>query len=311
MRAAVLRLLVCAFTCTFVSAASLPDTRARMRANQPSQPLSHNSCSLLPQLIHLRGGSSVVEKVQRAYMGVPTFTRVWLSFILALASLNQVGILEPEVLALDATATIKGLQLWRPLSAASFLGGLGPQLLQKCYYLIQFGNQLERTLGLAEFARVVFSCAALLSIASSTLSWQFIGDGLIMAITVLTCQQNPTQQVNLYGLQIPCAYLPFAQLCMSYLFTQQIPWTDIVGALLGYLQYMINDNCKPDAAVYRRSNAPAMATTTAKGAKSLSDVSSSRPSSRPGGSKGGGRSAKNKANAASLASNAASCGPGG
>ena len=62
------------------------------------------------------------------------------------------------------------------------------------------------------------------------IGWQFTGDGIIMAITVLCSLQNPDAQMSLYGLAIPYQYLPFAQLVMSYMFTQQIPWQDIVGA---------------------------------------------------------------------------------
>jgi hypothetical protein len=223
------RLLLLGLAALPASGASGRSRASPVSARSPAPSLASRASS--SPLLRLRGGdgSSAIQKVQSAYFGVPLLTRSWLSAIVAFAGLNQVGILPPEALALDATATMQRLQLWRPLTAASFMGGLGPQLLQKCYYLVQFGKDLERTLGIAEFARVLASCTALLSIVCTLLGWQFVGDGLIMAITVLTCQQAPDQVVNLYGLSIPCAYLPFAQLCMSYLFTQQIPWVDILG----------------------------------------------------------------------------------
>ena len=62
----------------------------------------------------------------------------------------------------------------------------------------------------------------------------------------LTLAASP---VNLYGLSIPNAYLPFAQMCMSYLFTQQIPFADILGLFVGYAHYMLNRNLKPDSAI--------------------------------------------------------------
>jgi hypothetical protein len=201
-------------------------------------------------LLALRGGAadSVLLKVQRSYLGIPTLTRAWFSLVLGFATLAQVGILQPEALALDARATASG-QLWRPLTAAAFFGGIGPQLIQKLYYLISFGRGLEGTLGLAEYARVLASCTALLSLLFHPLGWQFLGDALIMSITVLTSLQNPDAEMNMYGLAVPYLYLPFAQLVMSYMFTQQIPWQDIVGAAVGYVHYWMNDNCKPDAAI--------------------------------------------------------------
>jgi len=197
---------------------------------------------------------------------------------------------------------VQGLQLWRPLTAASFMGNIGPQLLQKCYYLIQFGRGLEATLGVGEYARVLASSTAMLCLISSALGFQFVGDGLIEAITVLACQQSPDQVMNLYGLNLPCAYFPFAQVCMSYLFTQQIPWNDILGALVGYAHYYFNDNTKPD--------------------KALADRMPPAPAAKPGGRKVGGggggggsktasaRKAARRSRVNSLA-NSAACGPGG
>ena len=119
-------------------------------ATPPPQPQQSDA-----SLLRLRGGEGgVINGAQRAYFGVPLLTRAWLTAIVVFASLNQIGILPPELLAVDATATVKGMQLWRPLTAAAFMGGLGPQLFQKCYYLISFGKDLERTLGRGEFARV-------------------------------------------------------------------------------------------------------------------------------------------------------------
>ena len=216
-------------------AASRPGTLATPNRRRLPPFVAHATALPPPDgVLRLRGGdgASMLAGVSRAYLGMPTLTRSWFTLILLLAGLTQIGILQPEAVALDASATVRGLQLWRPITAASFMGGLGPQLLQKVYYLIQFGRGLETALGFGEFARVLASCTALLCLVSATLGFQFVSDGLIMCITVLTCQQSPDQVMNLYGLNLPCAYFPFAQLCMSYMFTQQIPWNDILGAVV-------------------------------------------------------------------------------
>ena len=219
----------------------------------------------------LRGGNAL-EAVQQAYLNLPLGTRCWSSLIGTLAVLSQIGLLQPEQVAVDAHAIVKQLQIWRPVTAASFLGGLGPQLIQKLYYLISYGRQLEATLGLGEYLRVLASLAAALTFLFHVLGWQFTADGMIMGITVLCAQQMPDAQISLYGLNIPyaaahfsaqfCAqcssarttlyryaYLPFAQLVMSYVFQQQVPFTDIAGLLVGYAHYHFNDNLKPDSAM--------------------------------------------------------------
>ncbi len=69
-----------------------------------------------------------------------------------------------------------------------------------------------------------------------------------MAITVLCSLQNPDAQMSLYGLAIPYQYLPFAQLVMSYMFTQQIPWQDLVGAIV------VRNRSRPSPALLMRTH---------------------------------------------------------
>jgi len=242
----------------------------------------------------------MLQSVRSSYVSIPPLTRSWFSVILAFAVLAQVNLLPAEAVQLDAAATVQKLQLWRPITAASFFGGIGAQLLQKMYYLIQFGKELETTLGIGEYARVLASCTAMLSLIFQMIGWPFTGDGLIMAITVLCCQQNPDQQMSLYGLRIPYQFLPIAQLVMSYMFTQQIPWPDIVGLFVGYINYYINDQLKPDAAMADKLPSPKAA--TKPGGRTLGGGGGSQK-------KGPGPS-KRKSRIATLSSSAA-CGPGG
>jgi len=203
-------------------------------------------------VLRLRGGdlASMLEGAKGAYMGVPLVTRTWTSLIVGLALLNQVQLLPPELLALDGALIVNKLQLWRPFTSASFFGGVGAQLLQKLYYLVSFGTALETTVGAGEYLRVIASCVSVSTFLFHLLGWQFLGDGLIMAITVLFAQLAPPgAQMSLYGLKVPYPLLPFAQLAMSYLFTQQVPFQDIAGLFVGYMHYFMNDNLKPDDVV--------------------------------------------------------------
>lgn len=225
-------LVACAAVQSSSARGAVPSLAARSRRiDATSEPRNAPNPSTAATIARLRGGEggSLLASVQSSYVAVPPLTRAWFSVILAFAGLTQLNLLPPEAVQLDAAATMQRMQLWRPLTAASFFGGIGAQLIQKMYYLVSFGKELETTLGIGEYARVLASCAAMLSLVFHFLGWPFTGDGLIMAITVLCCQQNPDQQMSMYGLKIPYQFLPIAQLVMSYVFTQQIPWPDIVG----------------------------------------------------------------------------------
>ena len=65
----------------------------------------------------LRGGNAL-EAVQQAYLNLPLGTRCWSSLIGTLAVLSQIGLLQPEQVAVDAHAIVKQLQIWRPVTAA-------------------------------------------------------------------------------------------------------------------------------------------------------------------------------------------------
>ena len=156
MRSAVLLALV-------APACASPSLTPPRRPTSPAlRPLPRSSADSVRRL---RGGDDgPVAGLQRAYLGVPVATRSWLSAVLGLAALSQAGLVSEEVLAVDAAAFSGRLQLWRPLTAAAFVGGVGPQLLQKLYYGISFGRELERELGTPEFLRASLSVVASLTL---------------------------------------------------------------------------------------------------------------------------------------------------
>uniref|UniRef100_A0A7S0LPC9 Derlin n=1 Tax=Coccolithus braarudii TaxID=221442 RepID=A0A7S0LPC9_9EUKA len=233
--------------------------------------------------LRLRGGGAedLIGSIQGAYLGVPLVSRFWLSLVLSLAVGHQATLLTEDMLSVDGAAITGRLELWRPVTAASFLGGVSPQLLQKLYYLISFGKEAELTLGAGEYTRALFSSAACLTMICHLLGWPFSADGVIMAVTVICTLQKPDQQVSMYGLKIPYQFFPLAQLALSYMFTQQIPWTDMAGLFVGYGLYQMNDNLKPDTAVAGKLAAAAPA--TKPGARSIGGAKGG-----PGGGNGGG-----------------------
>jgi len=293
MRSAVLFALV-------APACASPSLTPPRRPTSPAlRPLPRSSADSVRRL---RGGDDgPVAGLQRAYLGVPVATRSWLSAVLGLAALSQAGLVSEEALAVDAAAFSSRLQLWRPLTAAAFVGGVGPQLLQKLYYGISFGRELERELGTPEFLRASLSVVASLTLVCHVLGWPHSADGLIMAVTLLACLQNPARSVSMYGMAIPYQYLPLAQLAMSYLFTQQVPWVDIAGLFVGYVHYLLNDNLKPDEAV----------PTLLKEKGRAADAKAARAAGAKGGG-GGGKPGDRRRKARIVTVGAgASCGAGG
>jgi hypothetical protein len=250
--------------------------------NAPSIPEMEEAIGgAVDKALALRGGSSIgggLNAVKNAYTSIPPATRSWFSLCLGFAALHQVGVLGPETVALDRHALARG-QLWRPFTAASFMGGLSGQLIQKLYYLVAYSRSLEGVVGFGGFVRALASCTAMLTMLANTLGWPFLADGLIAAVTILAAQQTPDAVVNMYGVQLPMGIMPIAQMLLSYLFTQQIPWMDIAGSLVGYLHYKIQDEMKPDAAYYAKNPGKSVP----PGAKTLGGSTKAKKKKQSGG----------------------------
>lgn len=192
----------------------------------------------------LRGGSvlaQVSEDAKRIYLALPLATRAWLTAVLILSVITRAG-LEQRSIGLDAEATLEKFQLWRPITAAAFVGGLGPAMLLQLFYLASYGRELETLLGLPAFARDLASCGLVLTVLFELLGWRFTGKGLIAAVVMMNCLQNANSRMSIYPtpyehFKIPYKYLPYLQLFLVLLFTKQIPLNEILGFCVGSLTW--------------------------------------------------------------------------
>jgi hypothetical protein len=78
------------------------------------------------------------QKVREWYRSTPTITRLHLTLTLVLTGLGTL-IIDPSYFLLDPVATVAGLQLWRPFTAAAFLGPPSMSWASNIYFLHQYG----------------------------------------------------------------------------------------------------------------------------------------------------------------------------
>lgn len=78
------------------------------------------------------------QKVRGWYRRTPTITRLHLTAALVLTALGTV-VIDPSYFLLDPMATVAGLQLWRPFTAAAFLGPPSMSWASNIYFLHQYG----------------------------------------------------------------------------------------------------------------------------------------------------------------------------
>ena len=97
--------------------------------------------------IRYAGEAGTKQKVKEWYKATPIITRLHLTTSLLLTGLGLVAI-DPSYFLLDPVRIVTGLQLWRPFTAAAFMGPPSMSWVSNLYFLHQYGTCREsRTIG--------------------------------------------------------------------------------------------------------------------------------------------------------------------
>lgn len=83
-----------------------------------------------------------MSRVKEVYMNIPLATRVHLTMVLVVTVLS-LGIIDPVYLILDLNRTFRNLELWRPFTAAAFLGTPSMSWASSTYFMVQYGKLIK------------------------------------------------------------------------------------------------------------------------------------------------------------------------
>ena len=101
---------------------------------------------------------SKLEDSLKKYKSILPATRLYITLV-GISTLIYVILGEDEgqaFLCLDPIRFIHGLEFWRPLTAASFVGKPSINWLMSGYYLFEYGSSLERAHGTAQHLIFIF-----------------------------------------------------------------------------------------------------------------------------------------------------------
>jgi membrane associated rhomboid family serine protease len=121
------------------------------------------------------------------------------------------------ILALDPIRTIYGLELWRPFTAATFLGPPSIGWLMSGYYLLEYGSSLERAYGSAQFLIFLLSQIFFLSTLSVLFGQPFFTSSVITAMLHVLSRSMPRQKVRWLVFTVPYWALPYGLLITDVL----------------------------------------------------------------------------------------------
>jgi membrane associated rhomboid family serine protease len=140
------------------------------------------------------------------------------------------------VLALDPIRTIYGLELWRPITAACFLGPPSIGWLMSGYYLFEYGSSLERAYGTPQHFMFLLSQLIMLSVFSILTGQPFFASSMITAMLHVLSRSMPHQQVKWLVFTVPYWSLPYGLMATDVLHAQSAmaALPHILGILSGH-----------------------------------------------------------------------------
>jgi len=161
---------------------------------------------------------SVSNDLLAKYKAVLPLTRIYITMVVITTFIGMIlGEESQPLLALDPSLVIYSLQLWRPFTAACFLGPPSIGWLMSTYYLFEYGSNLERAFGTAQHCMFLIGQIFLLSLISSLLGVPFFANSVITAMLHVLSRSMPKQQVKWLIFTVPYWTLPYGLLASDVL----------------------------------------------------------------------------------------------
>ena len=177
------------------------------------------------------------------YDQIPRLTKIYINSILICTTLGLILGQERSqaFLALDPNRLFFGFEIWRPFTAASFLGNPSISWLMSGYYLMEYGSSLEKAYGTAEYLLFLATQISLLTMFSSLLGIPFFTQSVITGMLHVLSRAMPHQKVKWLVITVPYWSLPYGLMVSDCLQAKSaaaaVP--HILGILVGHF-YQFN-----------------------------------------------------------------------
>jgi membrane associated rhomboid family serine protease len=168
---------------------------------------------------HKEEKKSAVSDTFSKYKAILPLTRVYITMVGAVTLLGLVlgDELSQGLLALDPIRVMYGLELWRPFTAACFLGPPSIGWLMNAYYLFEYGSSLERAFGTAQHLLFLLVQISFLSVFSAFFGQPFFAQSVITSMLHVLSRSMPNQQVKWLIFTVPYWTLPYGLMASDVL----------------------------------------------------------------------------------------------
>jgi len=212
--------------------------------------ISHGRREAKVAALSLRGGATKEEEddepkgngLTRALNSVTPTTRVFLIGCLVMATLTLLGVPE-ELFLFEAQRTFLGGQLWRPFTSACHLGKVDMGMASQLYFLLNYGQEMERQDGSAQQAMFLLVQVVLLMGISTLIGYPSFARSLITAAIYCCSRREPSRPMEVqFGVRIEYWLLPYVNLVVDCLQAQSpagaVP--HVLGILTGHVYHFFS-----------------------------------------------------------------------
>jgi membrane associated rhomboid family serine protease len=132
-----------------------------------------------------------------------------------------------------------GMEIWRPITSACFLGKPSLSWILNGYYLVQYGTQLENAYGPAQFLIFMIAQLILLTIFGTLTGLPFLANSFSTAMLYVISRTTPDEKAKWLIFNVPMWTLPyglaFADVLQAQSLAAVVP--HVVGWLAGHFYY--------------------------------------------------------------------------
>ncbi len=229
------------------------------------------STSLLTKRLRLRGGvkkaylpektahdggsndsvksasTGLLSPVWRAYKQVPVVTRMYLSAVLLCSVVDVASgqLLDAaKTFSLDWKKTLFGLELWRPLTSATYLGPVSIHWATSIYFLIVHGVMLENNYGSASQVMLTLASLMVLVLLGGLMGFLFVSTSLISSFIYVSSRVDPMAIIPFkFDIKLHSWTLPYALLILDCLEAQSTSAAlpHVIGILSGHFYHFFSE----------------------------------------------------------------------
>ena len=162
---------------------------------------------------------SAVSDTLSKYKSILPLTRAYITMVGLVTLLGLVlgDELSQGLLALDPIRTVYGLEIWRPFTAATYLGPPSIGWLMNAYYLFEYGSSLERAFGTAQHLVFLALQVGFLTMCGALFGMPFYASSVITSMLHVLSRSMPNQKVKWLIFTVPYWTLPYGLMASDVL----------------------------------------------------------------------------------------------